>query len=133
MIRRRTTCLSGPSIKVTKLSLVLFMDLMMIIQFFCARLTHDIISLGNHPIILGGDWNCTYSNDVIANNIDCHNLRNLLNARHSRLLSNLCENLQLLNPLGLYILTYTNTLAFRATPYNKIGPELTFFSLVKLY
>ena len=40
-----------------------------------------IRDLGNWPIILGGDWNCTFSSDPILLNIDCRNMVNLPNFR----------------------------------------------------
>jgi hypothetical protein len=42
-------------------------------QFF-DNLKHDIRSFGTENIILGGDWNCTFSTDEIETNIDCVNM-----------------------------------------------------------
>jgi exonuclease III len=43
----------------------------------------------NTNIIIAGDWNCTYSTDPLAENIDCFNMKRLPNIAHSRLVSNL--------------------------------------------
>lgn len=42
---------------------------------FFRKLSNGIKSLGNYPVILGGDWNCTLSTDGIENNIDCLNMQ----------------------------------------------------------
>ena len=38
------------------------------------------------PIIIGGDWNCTVSNEPVAHNLDCFNMKNLPSLAHSNLL-----------------------------------------------
>ena len=65
---------------------------------FFESLQTNLQSLGNHPIIIGGDWNCTFSCDNIINNIDCYKMRNLPNARHSRLLADMCDITHLVDP-----------------------------------
>ena len=72
---------------------------------FFARLGADLNRLGNYPVILGGDWNCTFSTDPVASNIDCINMANLPNIRHSRLLSNLCDRFKLTDPYRVYFPT----------------------------
>ena len=58
---------------------------------FFESLKTDLQNLGNHPIIIEGDWNCTFSCENITNNIDCYKMRNTPNARHSRLLAEMCD------------------------------------------
>ena len=53
---------------------------------FFQKLENGIRSLGDYPVILGGDWNCTYSLDPIEHNIDCLNMARLSNLRHTELL-----------------------------------------------
>ena len=65
---------------------------------FFNNLRTAILELGNFPIILGGDWNCTVSKDPVDENIDCLNMLNLPNGRHSSLLDDLCNNLSLMDP-----------------------------------
>jgi exonuclease III len=65
---------------------------------FFERLQNDIRSLGNYPVILAGDWNATYSCLPVEANPDCLNMANLPNVRHSILINNLCDNLNLLDP-----------------------------------
>jgi exonuclease III len=65
---------------------------------FFDNLNNDLRSLGNYPIILAGDWNCTYSSDPLNSNIDCINMRNLPNPLHSQLIDDLCNELTLEDP-----------------------------------
>ena len=69
--------------------------------FFIA-LQRDIVALGDHPVILGGDWNCTVSCNNTDTNIDCLNMINPPNLRHSNYLSTLCNELDLLDPQSSY-------------------------------
>ena len=70
-------------------------------QFF-VNLKRAIDRLGNWPILIGGDWNCTFSADPIINNIDCLNMADPPNIRHSRLLRDLCTELGLTDPYRLF-------------------------------
>ena len=72
---------------------------------FFTRLEAAIISLGNWPVILGGDWNCTFSADPILTNIDCKNMANPPNIRHSKILKELCSRLNLTDPYRLFFPT----------------------------
>jgi hypothetical protein len=65
---------------------------------FFRELNDAILNLGNVPVILGGDFNCTYSADPVNVNIDCHGMVSLPNHRHSMLLAELCENVSLCDP-----------------------------------
>jgi exonuclease III len=65
---------------------------------FFSNLERSIRSLGDFPIILGGDWNLLYSNLPVEINPDCINMANVPNHRHTELLSELCNNLDLLDP-----------------------------------
>jgi exonuclease III len=49
-------------------------------------------------IIMGGDWNCTYSADPIHSNIDCINMARVPNASHSTKLLDLCSRFNLFDP-----------------------------------
>jgi exonuclease III len=55
----------------------------------------------NTNIIIAGDWNCTYSTDPLAENIDCFNMKRLPNIAHSRLVSNLCDDFNLADPFRI--------------------------------
>jgi len=65
---------------------------------FFISLFNCIHGLGNLPIILAGDWNCTFSNAPILYNNDCLNMNSLPNLRHSNYISELCEDLDLMDP-----------------------------------
>jgi len=67
-------------------------------QFFTA-LCADVASLGDYPVIKAGDWNCTYDTAPVAANIDCFNMADVPNLRHSMYVNELCENLNLADPL----------------------------------
>ena len=70
-------------------------------NLFFDNLRNAISSLGDWPIVLGGDWNCTYSNEPIASNIDCFNMLELPNTRHSQKLRNMCNVLNLVDPFRI--------------------------------
>jgi exonuclease III len=67
------------------------------VEFF-RDLESDINSLGNIPVILAGDWNATFSNLGIDINPDCHNMRQVPNLRHTELISDMCNRLNLVEP-----------------------------------
>ncbi len=70
---------------------------------FFVNLKNSLRALGDYPIVLGGDWNCTYSTDPINTNIDCHQMINVPNERNSVMLHNLCDELKLFDPFrGLW-------------------------------
>ena len=66
-------------------------------QFF-TDLQNSISRLGNHPIIVGGDWNCTVSCAQTDANIDILNMQSPPNLRHSQLLKKMCNELNLSDP-----------------------------------
>jgi exonuclease III len=65
------------------------------------------------PVIMGGDWNCTYSTDPVEHNIDVLNMRDVPNMRHSLRLNDLCEKLQLCDP---YRIKHFNKVDFTYVP-----------------
>jgi exonuclease III len=65
---------------------------------FFINLRNDINALGNFPTILGGDWNTTFSSLPVDLNPDCLNMANVPNPRHSLLLNELCDLLNLTDP-----------------------------------
>ena len=70
---------------------------------FFRDLQRDISRLGNYPVILGGDWNCTGSTEPVDRNIDCLNMVAPPNIRHARYLRELCLDLELIDPYrGMY-------------------------------
>jgi hypothetical protein len=65
---------------------------------FFISLYRDIKGLGDFPIVLGGDFNCTYSDDKIGANGDCFHMNDLHNIRHTTYLKEMCKTLGLLDP-----------------------------------
>jgi len=84
------------------------------------------INPNNSPIVLGGDWNCTYSRLGPNLNPDMLNMVNLPNARHTDLLLNICEDLELADPFRTKNPNAKEFTVFPSDPLRKIGQELTF-------
>jgi exonuclease III len=64
------------------------------INFF--NTIHNLLTnFNNVPAVIGGDFNCTYSTDPVADNIDCLNMSRLPNITHSEKISELCEEFNL--------------------------------------
>ena len=85
-------------------------------DFFLA-LENAIRNLGNWPVVLGGDWNCTVSNDPVINNIDCLNMNDLPNIRHTNLLRQMSSDLNLTDPFRLF---YPARKDFTFCPRNRM-------------
>jgi exonuclease III len=69
---------------------------------FFDNLSRCIKDLGPHPLIVSGDWNCTFSTNNVGSNIDVLNMVKLPNLRHSLLLQELCVNHSLTDPFRLF-------------------------------
>jgi hypothetical protein len=67
------------------------------LQFF-ENLRENISSLGNHPIIAGGDWNCLWSKANLGLNIDAFNMVAIPNAANSKKLREVSEMLDVTDP-----------------------------------
>jgi exonuclease III len=73
----------------------------------------SLAALGDHPVILAGDWNCSFSCANRDANIDILNMTNPPNLRHSKLLKSLCDDLLLTDP---YRCKYPNRLEYTYIP-----------------
>jgi hypothetical protein len=80
---------------------------------FFENLDNIISRAGSVPVILAGDWNCTFSTENISDNIDCFNMRRLPNLTHSRLLEDLCNKHDLTDP---YRIIYPERIDFSYSP-----------------
>ena len=69
--------------------------------------------LNNIPVIIGGDWNCTYSCNPLNSNPDICDMAKLPNLTHSKLVRNLCEKFSLSDPFRFF---YPNKRDFSFTP-----------------
>jgi exonuclease III len=76
----------------------------------------EITDNNSIPAAVAGDWNCTYSADPAEANIDILNMRDLPNITHSRLLSDLCTELDMVDP---YRLLHYNKIEFTYTPRSE--------------
>jgi hypothetical protein len=65
---------------------------------FFAVLQELLRKFNNLPVIMGGDWNCTYSTEPLAFNIDCLNMNRVPNLNHSVKVRELCEIFGLSDP-----------------------------------
>jgi exonuclease III len=72
----------------------------------------------NIPVIMGGDWNCTFSTDPIETNIDCLNMSRAPNISHSKKLAELCTQYELSDP---YRLTNSEKLEFTFVPRSALA------------
>ena len=98
-----------------------------VVPDFFDRLKAGVISLGNLPIILVGDWNCTFSSLPANINPDILNSNALPNIRHTRDMLRMCNNLSLNDPfrsLNPNRLEYTY---FPSDPLKKNRSRLDFF------
>jgi exonuclease III len=67
------------------------------LQFF-SNLRENISSLGDHPIVAGGDWNCLWSRANLGLNIDAVNMVAIPNAANSKKLREVSEMLDITDP-----------------------------------
>jgi hypothetical protein len=65
---------------------------------FFRSLYNSIVTFGDNNIIIGGDFNCTPSADNVNINLDCHNMTNLPNVRHSIYINEFCLALDIHDP-----------------------------------
>jgi exonuclease III len=68
---------------------------------------------GEVPVVVGGDWNCTYCQDPPEVNIDVLNMRELPNRRHSELIQELCTEFNMVDPFRVL---YFNRREFTYVP-----------------
>jgi exonuclease III len=84
---------------------------------FCHDLRTCIAYLGDLPLVMGGDWNCTYSTSPPAPNIDIFKMANAPNLNHSKLLKKLCDDFELCDPFRT---KFPNRLEFTYLPSNAL-------------
>jgi hypothetical protein len=80
---------------------------------FFHSLKRCLMLMGDYPIIMGGDWNCTISCEHSPLNDDIINMRTPPNLRHSVLLKGLCQELNLADP---YRVKFPNRKEFTFVP-----------------
>jgi exonuclease III len=80
---------------------------------FFERLKESLIQRGTDKVIIAGDWNCLYSNDPVNFNIDCLNMANVPNSRHSQQVKNICDELNLLTLTGFSFPIKKTTLTYQ--------------------
>jgi len=80
--------------------------------FFTGLKAH-LRNIGNIPIILGGDWNCSKCGDPVRQNVDLVNMTSLPNKRHTDLLNEMCEEFLLSDP---YRVKFPNKIEYTYIP-----------------
>jgi len=73
--------------------------------------------LGDFPVVIGGDWNATYSCLPVNENPDVFNMRDIPNIYHSRKISDLCDRFNLTDPFRLL---YPEKLEYSYAPWGNI-------------
>jgi exonuclease III len=95
---------------------------------FFASLQECVSNFGNHPVIMGGDWNCTVSCEPAVSNLDTLNMQNPPNLRHSNLLRKMCQDLNLSDPFSCEIPVQEGIYLFFEGYHKKKNPESIFLS-----
>ncbi len=78
-------------------------------------LQQKITDLGNKKVILGGDFNATFDNKSVEENIDVLNMANIPSLRRSNRILDMCAALDLTDP---YRIIYPLTKEFTFTPHG---------------
>jgi exonuclease III len=78
-------------------------------------LQQKITDLGNKHVILGGDFNATFDNSRVEDNIDILNMANIPSVRRSNRILEMCAALDLTDP---YRIIYPFTREFTFTPHG---------------
>jgi exonuclease III len=86
-------------------------------QFF-VNLEAALISLGDYPILISGDWNTTESYLPVEINPDCFNMAFCPNQRHSVILKEMCDRMRLVDPLRFL---YPNERNYSYIPRNALA------------
>ena len=94
---------------------------------FFTKLNNAVQILGCDNVILGGDWNCSYSTDPIVDNIDCLNMANTPNARHSVYVTELCHSLNLMDPYRGFFPNRRDYTYISRNELNKNKSRIDFF------
>ncbi len=82
---------------------------------FYINLKNSIRRLGDHPCILGGDWNATQSCLPLASNIDVLNMQALPNITNSKKIKEMCTELGLSDPFRVL---FPNKLDYTYAPWG---------------
>jgi exonuclease III len=92
-------------------------------------LERDVKSFKNGNIILGGDWNATWSLEEVERNIDVLNMVNVPSIRRSRAIRSMCDNLDITDPYRIF---YPDTREYTFTPsgINQLNRSRLDFFLV---
>jgi exonuclease III len=98
---------------------------------FFENLAADLISLGDHPEILGGDWNCTVSSLPPQNNPDVLNMNSIPNKRNSEYLSTMCDSINLTEPFRAKFPNRREFTYRPSDPTKRNRPRIDFFLISK--
>jgi exonuclease III len=94
---------------------------------FFEILQNDLAALGDHPVVMGGDWNCTVSPLPPLSNPDVINMNSIPNKRHSQLLHNLCTDASLIDPFRAKFPNRKEFTYIPSDPIKKNRSRIDFF------
>lgn len=84
---------------------------------FVRELDGQIARFNNLPVVIGGDWNATFSVLPIDQNPDCQNMRTIPNAFHLELIQEICQSRDLTDPFRVL---YPNNREYTYVPRNRV-------------
>ncbi len=94
---------------------------------FFDNLLNDFQVLGDFPIIICGDWNCTISPLPPLNNPDTINMNSIPNKRHSTYLQNMCNTANLIDPFRAKFPNRKEFMYFPSDPTKRNRSRIDFF------
>ena len=98
---------------------------------FFETLSNILQKYAHLPVILGGDWNCTFSDKPVLSNPDIFKMSSVPNLKHSVLLKEMCNKFNLCDPFRCF---YPHKLDFSYVPRDpckKNRSRLDFFLVDK--
>jgi exonuclease III len=104
----------------------------MTLRFF-TNLSNYLQTYNGIPVVIGGDWNCTFSCEAGTGNIDCLNMARPPNLAHSRKIADLCKNYNLSDP---YRYLYPDNIDFSYQPRavgSRNRSRLDFFYCIRSF
>jgi hypothetical protein len=99
---------------------------------FFRRLRNALSGLGNHPTVIGGDWNATFSCLPLQDNPDVLFMQDVPNLQHSKKIREICRDFNLSHPFRI-LYPIRLEYMFLMVQCGKIDPDSTFFLFQRIY